>query len=366
MLFLLVLPAGESAGEGLNIAITAPVDGATVSGTVTVRGTAACTSPGKSVVFVEIEIDSGGWSRARGTRQWYHTFDTSKLSDGWHVLRARCSDGDVFSSVAGIDFESRKAATSGDSLSIGICVVVLLASVLIGVAVVLYYMGRSGSRPPVQQQISSYGSAPPGLGYLPRLAYVPADPPDQLEQYRPEVIEGSPYYNPWTSDPGESQTTSEPERNLPPGQDTTANDDMPPNLESGSILPPLVVDEYGDEAASPVVEVIEGGDAAPQEVAEMDDLRSSEPAMPLPGDLPEPDPSMTGTDRQERVMRSLLVMPRGLPLPLLGIPMHELAGMILHAERKNTPGGSPLVRLKDRWYHADESDLRSFMVEYRQ
>jgi Bacterial Ig domain len=379
LLFLLVLSAEDAAADGLNIAITAPDDRSTVSGSVTVRGTAASTSLSKNVLFVEVQIDSGGWSRAEGTQQWSYTFDSSRLSNGWHTLRAHCSDGSVYSIVAAIDFQIDKGSATGSSLGIAVCVALAFAIGIIGIAAVFYYYTRSASGSFPQRAVAS-GPAPPGLSYPPSMQYIPSAPPPYpgrpAQGHYP--IDDSPYYNPRPQHPGVSHSGPEGPRIYSQGYDSAATAGMalPPGM--GGIIPsPPVVDHDGREATASTVEVLEVEDNIRQEVLEVDERQpaeaggllseesqSPEPVELMPEDLPEPAASVTGTDRHSGVMRALLVMPRGLPLPLLGIMMHELADMILHAERRNTPGGSPLVLLKDRWYHADEMDLKDFMVEY--
>jgi len=93
---------------------------------------------------------------------------------------------------------------------------------------------------------------------------------------------------------------------------------------------------------------------------------ASEPEAEPPEIQPEPGPEFPDGGSSDRIVEALATMPRGIPMPLLGIPMKELAGMILSAERDVSPTGAPLVLLKGKWYHADESDPKIFMVEHKQ
>ncbi len=86
-----------SASFGINIAapaaptvtISAPAPGATVSGQVTVSGTAS-SSVGLSTV--QISIDGGSRSSVVGTTSWSFDLDTTSLSNGPHTLTAWASD----------------------------------------------------------------------------------------------------------------------------------------------------------------------------------------------------------------------------------------------------------------------------------
>lgn len=71
------------------VAITLPVAGATVSGTVTVSGTA---SDDAAVARVEVSVDSGPYSPALGTDTWTYSLDTTGYPDGGHTIAARATD----------------------------------------------------------------------------------------------------------------------------------------------------------------------------------------------------------------------------------------------------------------------------------
>ncbi|MDD3492258.1 MAG: Ig-like domain-containing protein [Candidatus Thermoplasmatota archaeon] len=77
--------------------ITAPVNGATVSGTVTVQGTAADTDG--TVQSVEVRIDGGSWMTATGTTSWTYSWDTTGVTDGGHTVSARSYDGTDYSAL---------------------------------------------------------------------------------------------------------------------------------------------------------------------------------------------------------------------------------------------------------------------------
>ncbi len=68
--------------------------------------------------------------------------------------------------------------------------------------------------------------------------------------------------------------------------------------------------------------------------------------------------------REQR--RALMNLPQGLPPALVGIDIVELATAIMGGERRTTPSGSPLVKIKGAWYRADRTDPDTFMKEWRE
>ena len=84
------------------VSITAPASGATVSGTITVSGTA---SSSLGISSVQITVDSGGFSSASGTNTWSFSLNTASLSNATHTLTAKVTDssgGTASSSVVSI------------------------------------------------------------------------------------------------------------------------------------------------------------------------------------------------------------------------------------------------------------------------
>jgi hypothetical protein len=85
-----------SANFSINIAtptptvnITSPANGSTVSGTVSVKGSASDTV---SLSSVQVSVDGGPFSNASGTNNWNFDLDTSSLSNGSHSLTAQAND----------------------------------------------------------------------------------------------------------------------------------------------------------------------------------------------------------------------------------------------------------------------------------
>jgi len=82
------------------IQITYPDNGSIVSESIEIKGTAS--DADGSVERVEIKIDNDAWQLASGTTSWSYGIDTTKLSDGNHVIYARAYDGKNYSKIASL------------------------------------------------------------------------------------------------------------------------------------------------------------------------------------------------------------------------------------------------------------------------
>lgn len=81
----------ENQQEPPHVTIEAPEDGASVDGTVDVRGQAS--DPDGDQLTVEVRVDDGDWQEASGASSWTFSWDTSDVSGGEHTLQARVFDG---------------------------------------------------------------------------------------------------------------------------------------------------------------------------------------------------------------------------------------------------------------------------------
>ena len=84
------------------IEISHPLEGATVSGTVTISGKASDPDGNETLVRMEIRIDSGNWKNATGTTSWSYDWNTKKTSNGNHTIEVRAWDGINYSSIDSI------------------------------------------------------------------------------------------------------------------------------------------------------------------------------------------------------------------------------------------------------------------------
>jgi hypothetical protein len=71
------------------VAITSPTNGATVSGTITVAGTA---SDAVGLSNIQVQVDGGAFSSASGTTNWTFSLGTAALSNAAHAITARATN----------------------------------------------------------------------------------------------------------------------------------------------------------------------------------------------------------------------------------------------------------------------------------
>lgn len=98
--------------------IISPSDSDTVSGTMTVSGSAADPDGDEELVRVEVRIDSGSWETASGTDSWSYTINTNSLSNGPHTLSARSYDGDIYSAEVSVSIDVYNPTNSAPDVSI--------------------------------------------------------------------------------------------------------------------------------------------------------------------------------------------------------------------------------------------------------
>lgn len=99
------------------VSITAPVAGATVSGTTTVTGTA---SDNVALARVEVAVDAGAWQTASGTSSWTSTVQSSAFTAGSHSITARATDSSGNNSSTTVSVTVNNGDTQPPSISIGL------------------------------------------------------------------------------------------------------------------------------------------------------------------------------------------------------------------------------------------------------
>jgi hypothetical protein len=72
------------------------------------------------------------------------------------------------------------------------------------------------------------------------------------------------------------------------------------------------------------------------------------------------------TRELREVRRALMNLPQGLPPALRGMEVVDLANMVIDGEKRSTPAGAPLVKIKGAWYHADRNAPDSYMKEWQE
>jgi hypothetical protein len=81
--------------------IISPTDG-TVSGTVTISGTASDLDGDNTIISVQVKIDED-WEYTDGITDWSYSWDTSTLDDGNYTIHVRAYDGNDYSLIKSID-----------------------------------------------------------------------------------------------------------------------------------------------------------------------------------------------------------------------------------------------------------------------
>src|SRR4029077_17761479 len=94
------------------VAISSPLNGATVSGTITVLGTA---SDSVGVSAVQVQVDSGAFSSASGTTSWTFSLDTGSLSNATHSITARATNTSGVTATTSI---SVNVSNSGPTINV--------------------------------------------------------------------------------------------------------------------------------------------------------------------------------------------------------------------------------------------------------
>ncbi len=93
------------------VVISAPTEGARVSGVVTVSGSA---SDDTAVIGVYLRVDGGEWTEVTGTGTWSMDLDTTSLADGAHTIDVMAYDDGQGSSVATVHIDVMNAGTPND------------------------------------------------------------------------------------------------------------------------------------------------------------------------------------------------------------------------------------------------------------
>jgi hypothetical protein len=116
-------------------AITYPLNGTTVKGTIQVFGTASNGSIALSVV--KIRIDNGTWTTAIGLDNWNFTLNTGKLAKGPHQIQAKAFAANLSSETASVDFSVKNSEPGISSSSNPWCLPATAIAIVAGIAVLI-------------------------------------------------------------------------------------------------------------------------------------------------------------------------------------------------------------------------------------
>lgn len=104
------------------VSITSPPNGATVSGAVSVQGTASDPDENSQLQRVEVKVDTGGWTQASGTTSWSYSWDTTTIPKGQHSIYARSYDGQAYSNEVSVTVTVNNQVAEPSIMDIGITV----------------------------------------------------------------------------------------------------------------------------------------------------------------------------------------------------------------------------------------------------
>ena len=98
----------SAAPTALSVAITSPANNATVSGTITISGTASETATNVVVRRVQVQAGSGDFLPASGTTKWSYSLNTTQLGNGKHTITVHAfnSTGSMVSAAVTITVTS--------------------------------------------------------------------------------------------------------------------------------------------------------------------------------------------------------------------------------------------------------------------
>jgi len=118
------------------ISIISPQNGSTVSGVVTIKGT-AYDEDGDSIT-VEIRIDGGEWENIGG-ENWSYSLNTTGMKNGEHVVYVRAYDGNEYGNIDSIKIVVKNEEGGGESNLNLIIIIAVAAAVIIVIAGVWVY-----------------------------------------------------------------------------------------------------------------------------------------------------------------------------------------------------------------------------------
>jgi hypothetical protein len=85
--------------EPPTVSITSPANDAIVSGMLKVEGTA---DDDGYYMLIMVKFDNGSWIPASEDKSWYFFWNTTKVTDGEHMIYARTFDGSLYSQNASV------------------------------------------------------------------------------------------------------------------------------------------------------------------------------------------------------------------------------------------------------------------------
>jgi hypothetical protein len=117
--------------------ITTPAQNATIGGKVRIMGECRPDSEEIMPVWVLVRVDDAPWQPAEGTVNWSFYLDTTKLTDGNHVIRAKSFDGSQYSTETELTIKVNNGDVTGFALMPVLIIVLIIALIIICILVVI-------------------------------------------------------------------------------------------------------------------------------------------------------------------------------------------------------------------------------------
>ena len=147
---LVITKVDEPENQKPGVSITTPPPLSTVSGMVSVTGSA--NDPDGDIEYVQVSFGIGPWINASGKTGWSYTWNTNELPEGDHTIRVRSFDGEVYSSVISvtvtIKHEDTAVTGSGEDSFISAPPISLHVAALLLAGLFVFRARATGSKRP--------------------------------------------------------------------------------------------------------------------------------------------------------------------------------------------------------------------------
>jgi uncharacterized membrane protein len=167
-------------GHGLSVNVVNPSEGDVLKGPARISGIATFTDVGG---YVEVSVDNGKWTKAKGNDLWYLDLDTASLKKGDHTVTARAINGNETSNVVTVHVTVKKTATAPKAASNDYLIPLLIIIIVLVVGLLLLARRRL-----VGTKAGAQASKPKARPSPQRVASVPTAPAPKPARPAPEPV----------------------------------------------------------------------------------------------------------------------------------------------------------------------------------